>query len=468
MLYLFLSSFLLLAAFVFLSKRFIDKEIAAFFYAKVERKVPLSRQQYWEIDAFLENKIVYYKHLNDEGKARFIYRLLKFNASKRYEGREGLTISEEIKLMVGAAAVQLTFGFKHYKIDQLNTIWIYPSTFYSKLYNKSFKGATAPTGRMFLSAKHIEEGFIFPFDGVNLGIHEMSHALMLSIEYAAKVDHRFAVYYEEWHNISNHAYTALKNKQDSILRKYGGVNEDEFFAVSVEHFFESPEEFQKALPNVYNHLCLLLNQDPQNINNNYILEKGFELRHNTVRKKLIPLPLILLGLSNKASGISYQFLVVASIISFLTIILFSDIYNIDFSDFSLVLLPLGIGTYYGLKKHIVEGKLLAPIQFGAIAATVIAPILISMSFTINYFLPIQKNEGVDKCYTITKIKNSKIAEIENVDESEFQLRLEGHKNPNYILEIFEISITPFKETVGLFGMSYRKFDTPEVMLVKNL
>jgi hypothetical protein len=39
----------------------------------------------------------------------------------------------------------------------------------------------------------------------------------------------------------------------------------EFFAVSVEHFFEDPSGFAKELPLLYQHLCVLLHQDPLRI-----------------------------------------------------------------------------------------------------------------------------------------------------------------------------------------------------------
>lgn len=43
---------------------------------------------------------------------------------------------------------------------------------------------------------------------------------------------------------------------------YAATNFDEFWAVSVENFFENPFEFKEEHPELYRELCELLNQDP--------------------------------------------------------------------------------------------------------------------------------------------------------------------------------------------------------------
>ena len=63
----------------------------------------------------------------------------------------------------------------------------------------------------------------------------------------------------------------------------------EFFAVAVEHFFEAPAEFHKELPDIYNHLCVLLNQNPLNIRGDFELTSGFIKKANLMRRKF-PLP----------------------------------------------------------------------------------------------------------------------------------------------------------------------------------
>ncbi len=61
----------------------------------------------------------------------------------------------------------------------------------------------------------------------------------------------------------------MKRGEESFLRKYAGVNKQEFFAVCIEHFFEVPEKFQHNLPKIFHHLCVLLNLDPLNEKDDY-------------------------------------------------------------------------------------------------------------------------------------------------------------------------------------------------------
>ena len=55
---------------------------------------------------------------------------------------------------------------------------------------------------------------------------------------------------------------AKQRRRHAFLRSYAGTNEAEFFAVAVEYFFERPQEFQTALPELYGTLGSLLRQDP--------------------------------------------------------------------------------------------------------------------------------------------------------------------------------------------------------------
>ena len=48
----------------------------------------------------------------------------------------------------------------------------------------------------------------------------------------------------------------------SMLRQYAGTNPAEFFACSVEAFFEKPIEMKKKAPELYNQLAEFFNQKP--------------------------------------------------------------------------------------------------------------------------------------------------------------------------------------------------------------
>jgi len=60
------------------------------------------------------------------------------------------------------------------------------------------------------------------------------------------------------------AYREIKNNRtrenDTIFRKYGGTNLNEFLSVCIEHYFESPGEIKEKYPLLYYATGILLNQ----------------------------------------------------------------------------------------------------------------------------------------------------------------------------------------------------------------
>lgn len=54
----------------------------------------------------------------------------------------------------------------------------------------------------------------------------------------------------------------IRRQENQFLKNYGGKNIHEMFAVCVEAFFEKPDEFRYYLPELFDSLRELLNQDP--------------------------------------------------------------------------------------------------------------------------------------------------------------------------------------------------------------
>ena len=185
-----------------------------------------------------------------------------------------MIISEDVKVVVCVAIVQITFGMKKYQLDNIKGFDIYPSIFYNSFMKAHLKGSTPPEGNISLSWKDLEHGFLIENDKYNLGLHEVAHALKLSLKYAYHFDGKFASYLEKWEVIGHVEFAKMKRGNDSFLRKYGGVNEHEFFAVCIEHFFEAPDEFHQHLPKIYYHLCILLNLNPKNQRQDYLFIKS--------------------------------------------------------------------------------------------------------------------------------------------------------------------------------------------------
>lgn len=246
-------------------------ETKAFYFNKLKWKTNINRQRYLEIDAVLTQRISFYNELSANGKAKFINRLCDLVMIKKFVGKEKLIITDEIRIVTCSAIVQLTYGLNEYRLDNIKGFVVYPSIFYNSIIKAYLKGGTPPEGMMSLSWKDLQHGFLIPNDKYNLGLHEMAHALKLSLTHAYDFDMKFASYIDKWDVYGSVEFLKMKRGNESFLRKYGGVNEHEFFAVCVEHFFEAPEQFQFNLPRIFYHLSVLLNLDPLNPKQDYLL-----------------------------------------------------------------------------------------------------------------------------------------------------------------------------------------------------
>ena len=217
----------------------------------------------------LKQKNPYYRNLSPDGQQRFLTRLYNFMEEKEFVGREGLVVTDEIKVLVSASAIQLTFGLEDYSISHLHTINIFPKVFYSKFYATSFKGLTTQGGVLSLSWDDFKEGYADEKDKINLGLHELAHAMNIDWEEEQNYDEYFSLRYEQWKDAATRDFKRVKEGTLTFFRKYGGTNLHEFFAVCIEHFFEVPEDFQHTLPVLYGHTAIMLNQDPGNYKEDY-------------------------------------------------------------------------------------------------------------------------------------------------------------------------------------------------------
>lgn len=227
-----------------------------------EMRINMNRGRAQYANDLLLEKFPYYKALNEQNRNRFLARLFKFIEAKYFIPSGGTILTKEMTILISASAIQLTFGLNEYLLHTFKRIFIYPKEFYSKFNKRYHKGETNLGGAIIFSWNNFTSGYEDPTNNYNLGLHEMAHALRFNKFRSDEYDQFFDMYYEKWLLVANDEFIKLSNNIPSYLREYAGANKEEFFAVCVEHFFETPHEFKKQLQEVYKHLSILLNQDP--------------------------------------------------------------------------------------------------------------------------------------------------------------------------------------------------------------
>lgn len=231
--------------------------------ASVRKRIQMLRPLQPTFRKLLVYKFPYYNRLNQEQKKDFEKRLKYFLTNKKFIARSMPEVTDEMKVLIGACAVQITFGYKPLKFAHFDKIILYPSKYYSHFSKRNHKGEVNPNGMIVLSWEHFLSGYNIPDDGFNLGLHEMAHALRLEDaiqdgEYAF-LDNKSL---SRWHRASLKEIRKIRRGKGKFLRRYAATNAEEFFAVCIEQFFEQPHEFKQALPDLYEALSELLKQDP--------------------------------------------------------------------------------------------------------------------------------------------------------------------------------------------------------------
>lgn len=251
---------------------------------KIRRKwiklvYPTDFGQWENYNAILHDHFPYYKLLNDQEKSEFLVRLMDFKNRLPIEGREGLNVDEQKQVLLCASLSQITFGYNDFRFDFIEKIVIYPHIFFSKFLNKDVKGITYSTGYVYISWQDFEEGYEDVKNKLNLGLHEFAHALMLEKE--SLFD---SISFDEFSDMENQLSSrkAASGQDDPLFRNYGFTNISEFWAVSVEVFFEQPIQYRETYPNMYKITSRLLRQDMAQRLESYVSQNSPFEKANTL------------------------------------------------------------------------------------------------------------------------------------------------------------------------------------------
>lgn len=232
-------------------------------------------------DADIQNILVkhfhYYNALLPGLQQKFISRVKKFMSVKTFiiPGEETY---KEVPVLLSAAAIQLTFGLDDYELPWFHYIRIHAEEYF----------ANDPTALRVL-AGHVEDNIITVAwshflkgikddkDGANVGLHELAHALYYQHVIAHNGSKRiFITELSEVMEESEEIYE-LKHRYDVLYSDYAYKNLQEFWAESIELFFEKPVAMQSHYPDLYETLKELLNQDPLNKTNPLLPDTNLKL-----------------------------------------------------------------------------------------------------------------------------------------------------------------------------------------------
>lgn len=219
--------------------------------------------------------------LLDEAELAKLEALVRiFISEKNFEAAGGLTLTDEMRVVVAARACLLVLHRSELDdplYDDLASIIIYPSTYRARVEKRdgylTIEGDQARLGESWtrgvvvLSWDAVLAGSANPDDGHDVVVHEFAHQLDAEdgeMDGTPELDdfERYAV----WSKVASAEYAALyddvQHRRKTSIDAYGASNAPEFFAVVVEQFFEKPLALSRRHAELYSELAAFFRFDP--------------------------------------------------------------------------------------------------------------------------------------------------------------------------------------------------------------
>jgi MtfA peptidase len=251
-----------------------------FEFLKQQRRRRLRARQFpQEWLKLIQRHVVFFHKLTTGDRAELLGHIQVFLAEKRFEGCGGFEITDEVRVTIAAQACLLLLHRDTDYFPHLLTILVYPLTYMVQedhrigehVWEEGTVSRLGETGRrmgsLVLSWGAVKHGAADPSDGKNVVLHEFAHQLDYE-NHAADGVPGLATREQQsaWSEVMNSEFASLRAPDESgiptLLDTYGATDPVEFFAVSVEAFFEQPRALRTRHPRLYAELRNYFQQDP--------------------------------------------------------------------------------------------------------------------------------------------------------------------------------------------------------------
>ena len=220
------------------------------------RRLQLARHPFpegWR--SILKDQVSFYQDLPPERRADFERDVALFIGETLFTGIDGVEVTDELKVLTASSAVLLLFNRPDLEYRRISEVLLYPGAF-----SRDFKtrgpgrdltGLHDHYGAVVLSAPELRRSFEPRHGAAHVGVHEFAHALDWSGQQweglPRGMDARLA---EAWSKAYREELEKLKQGR-SVLDPYAETDKVEFFAVSVETYFQTPEDLRQGAPEIY-------------------------------------------------------------------------------------------------------------------------------------------------------------------------------------------------------------------------
>jgi len=195
----------------------------------------------------------FYQNLSAANKMRFRQRVAMYLEARGFFAQRGGEEGEvplDMKTMIAANVVMLTFGRKDFILKKFERIFIYLQAFPTP--NHQYLHASEINEEdecLIFSAEHLTLSFRQPDKYYNIMVHEYAQAFQLTyphFDYPIFDDSVWAIW-----------------KKEQVI-KYMGMPEEkiDLLGVSVNFFFQNPEKFKTLMPSIFKNYQTIFNLNP--------------------------------------------------------------------------------------------------------------------------------------------------------------------------------------------------------------
>lgn len=219
----------------------------------------------------LKRRMPYFRRLPTDLQLQLKRHMQVFLAEKKFIGCAGLTVTQEMRVVIAAQACLLLLNSDETRyFPKLSQVLVYPGAFVVKRLHSDFAGVLQEQrqvlsgeswtlGQVVLSWQDTLEGALHVGDGRNVVIHEFAHQLDQDkgrANGAPGLPSR--VQNKAWSRVMTAEFAQLQRMAErgeaTLLSHYGATDPAEFFAVSSEVFFEQPLQLALQHPALYEQL----------------------------------------------------------------------------------------------------------------------------------------------------------------------------------------------------------------------
>ena len=204
--------------------------------------------------AILAANAPFVARLDERDRAKLFGDMAVLLDEKHFFGAGGLTVDDEMRVTIVAAAARLIVHLDVDRYDAVTEIVVYPGAYRHPDRDDAILGEAHARGVVVLAWDAVRGGLRNTRDAHDTASHEFAHVLdARDGRFDGTPELRAREDYRPWAVVMQTHFDRLREGDPalSLIRDYGATNEAEFFAVVTEVYFERPTLLRERAPELY-------------------------------------------------------------------------------------------------------------------------------------------------------------------------------------------------------------------------